>query len=268
LFKRVQRNKEGAPERKISENAKRDPKQLVSYVSSKKNSRSKVGPLKTVEGNLVTGDHEMCKVLNTKVPECYDILAERNITALESFEIQPLETVIKINKLKATKSPGPDQAYPRILKETVNQISAQLAAIYNQSLVTETCPPRWKEANVTPIYKNGKKDTPGNYRPISLTSVIGKLMESILADKIVEYLERNNLLRSSQHGFRHRPSCLTNLLSFFKNIIEIHDSKSPPDIIYLDFKKAFGKVPHNRLLNKLHSMGIRGSVIKLDQELA
>ena len=272
-FKTVQRNKQRSYEHEISENAKYEPKQFFSYVSSKKNNRSKVGPLKTTDGTLVTGDQEMCEVLNEffcsvftveneDSPEGRDIVADRNISALESFEIQPQEIFRKINKLKATKTPGPDQAHPRILKETAYQISTPLSIIYNQSLATETCPPQWKEANVTPIFKKGKKDTPGNYRPISLTSVIGKLMEGTLTDKIVEYLERNNLIGNSQHGFRHRRSCLTNLLSFFKNIIEVHDSKSPQDIIYLDFQKAFDKVPHKRLLNKLHNIGIRGKVNK------
>ena len=73
----------------------------------------------------------------------------------------------------------------------------------------------WKLANVTPLFKKGDKSNPGNYRPISLTSVVCKLMESILRDKIVEFLEKNNIIRDSQHGFRNRRSCLTNVLDFF-----------------------------------------------------
>ena len=67
----------------------------------------------------------------------------------------------------------------------------------------------WKLANVTPLFKKGDKSIPGNYRPISLTSVVCKLMESILRDKIVEFLEKNNIIRDSQHGLRNRRSCLT-----------------------------------------------------------
>ena len=65
---------------------------------------------------------------------------------------------------------------------------------------------KWKLANVTPLFKKGDKSNPGNYRPISLTSVVCKLMESILRDKIVEFLEKNNIIRDSQHGFRNRRS--------------------------------------------------------------
>lgn len=135
-----------------------------------------------------------------------------------------------------------------------------LAEIFAQSFADGTCPSQWKEANVTPIFKKGSKKSPGNYRPISLTSIIGKLMESMITDKITDFLETNNLIGESQHGFRHNRSCLTNLLLFFKKVIEIYDSKSPVDIIYLDFQKAFDKVPHNRLISKLHSIGIRGQL--------
>ncbi|KAG0417366.1 putative RNA-directed DNA polymerase from transposon BS [Dictyocoela roeselum] len=102
--------------------------------------------------------------------------------------------------------------------------------------------------------------SPGPYRPINLTSVIDKLMEILVMDKITQFIESNKLIGDFQHGFRLNHSCLTNLLFFFMNIIEIHDTKSPIDIIYLDCQKAFDKVPHKRLVSKLHSIGIRGEL--------
>ena len=118
----------------------------------------------------------------------------------------------------------------------------------------------WKLANVTTLFKKGDKSNPGNYRPISLTSVVCKLMESILRDKIVEFLEKNNIIRDSQHGFRNRRSCLTNLLDFLHDIYEMYEEGRAVDIIYLDFQKAFDKVPHRKLLNKVESHGIRGHI--------
>ena len=81
-------------------------------------------------------------------------------------------------------------------------------------------PEDFREANVTPIFKNGDRSGAGNYRPIGLTSIVGKLMESIIRDRIVEHLETYNLINDSQHGFRRRRSCLTNLLQFYDKIIE------------------------------------------------
>ena len=81
----------------------------------------------------------------------------------------------------------------------------------------------WKLANVTPLFKKGDKSNPGDYRPISLTSVVCKLMESILRDKIVKFLEKNIIIRHSQHGFCNKRSSLTNLLDFLHDIYEMYE---------------------------------------------
>jgi len=102
----------------------------------------------------------------------------------------------------------------------------------------------WKRANVTPLFKKGSKGNPGNYRPISLTSYIGKVMESILKDKMFDHLVNNKLINKSQHGFTPKRSCLTNLLEFLEFVTEAVDRGELVDVIYLDFQKAFDKVPH------------------------
>ena len=83
-----------------------------------------------------------------------------------------------------------------------------------------------------------------------------KMLESIIADDITEYLESNNLISNSQHGFRRGRSCLTNLLEFFHSMFSLYDESKAVDILYLDFQKAFDKVPHKRLMAKVRSLGI------------
>ena len=95
-----------------------------------------------------------------------------------------------------------------------------------------------------------------NYRPVSLTLVICKLLESLIKDHLVDFLVKNNLINPSQHGFLKARSCLTNMLCFLEDVTKWVDERSPVDIIYLDFKKAFDKVPHKRLLFKLKAHGI------------
>ena len=85
-------------------------------------------------------------------------------------------------------------------------------------------------------------------------------METILRNKLVNYLEENNLIKSSQHGFRNKRSCLTNLLDFYNDVFNIFDETKAVDVIYLDFQKAFGKVPHKRLLSKVNTHGITGNI--------
>ena len=96
---------------------------------------------------------------------------------------------------------------------------------------------------------------------MSLTSQLGKVFESILRDSIVQYLEGNNLLNNSQHGFRRGRSCLTNLLIFLDKVTRMVDEGNDMDVIYLDFAKAFDKVPHRRLLVKLRNHGINGKLL-------
>ena len=100
-----------------------------------------------------------------------------------------------------------------------------------------------------------------NYRPVSLTSVICKLLETIIRDHMIDFLVKHKLINSSQHGFLKARSCLTNLLCFLEEITKWVDEGSPVDVIYLDFQKAFDKVPHQRLILKLKSHGMGNSII-------
>ena len=89
-----------------------------------------------------------------------------------------------------------------------------------------------------------------------MTSQVCKIMESILEDNIINHLEQNGLIRDSQHGFRAGRPCLTNLLYFMEIVTKQVDKGLPVDVVYLDFSKAFDKVPHNRLINKIKAHGI------------
>ena len=184
----------------------------------------------------------------------------RSQNSISDILISELDVLRTVEKIKVNKSPGPDKIAPRILKETKHQISKPLSTLFNKSLTVGKVPSDWKNANVTPIFKKGDKSQPGNYRPISLTSVVGKLMETILRDNMVKFLDDDNIINDSQHGFRSKRSCLTNLLDFFHYIFYVYDESKAVDIVYLDFQKAFDKVPHKRLLKKLQTHGISGNI--------
>ncbi|KAF2347312.1 Reverse transcriptase domain [Trinorchestia longiramus] len=157
------------------------------------------------------------------------------------------------------KLTGPDGLGPRILKETAEVISEPLTNIFNQSLETGIVPDDSKRANVTPLFKKGNKQIANNYRPISLTSVISKTIERLLKVRITKHLNDQNLINDTQHGFREKRSCLTNLLDFFGEDNRIYDSTKAVDLVYLDFQKAFDKVHHERLMAKGEAHGIRGN---------
>ena len=162
----------------------------------------------------------------------------------------------KIKKMKDNKSPGVDGIPPKLLKESVEQISIPLAKLFNLSLEEGIVPSEWKEANITPLFKKGSRNKPENYRQVILTSVVCKLLETLIRDHMVEFLVKHKLINTSQHGFLKARSCLTNLLCFTKWV----DDQSPVDVVYLDLQKAFNKVPHQRLLLKLNAHGIGNNV--------
>ena len=108
--------------------------------------------------------------------------------------------------------------------------------------------------------RKGAKSQIGNYCPVSLTSQICKLYETVIRDAIVLHLESNGLLSHSQHGFRKGGSCVSNFLEFLDYVTKNLDNHNSVDVIYLDFAKAFDKVPHCRLLEKINKHGISGKV--------
>ena len=89
-----------------------------------------------------------------------------------------------------------------------------------------------------PLYKKLGKSIPINYRPINLTSVVGKLMETIICDKLATFLEKSIMINNSQHSFHNKCSCLINLLDFYSYVFNIYDETKVVDIICLDFQKA------------------------------
>ena len=166
----------------------------------------------------------------------------------------------KLKNLDASKAQGPDGIPPRVLKELCKELALPISVIYNKSLETGILPEEWKTAEVTAIFKKGSKSDPGNYRPVSLTCVLCKVLESIIRDVIVSHFTDNNLYAECQHGFRKKRSCITQLLEVMEDFTILTEGKHSIDIVYLDFRKAFDTVPHQRLLEKLKSYGITGSI--------
>ena len=135
-----------------------------------------------------------------------------------------------------------------------------LAIIFQQSIDQSRVPQQWRTANVIHIFKKGSERDAATYRPVSLTSHIGKLLERIIRDHILRHLDNKQLMKPSQHIFLPGRSCQSNLLEFLKRVTDDTDRGNNTDVAYLDFAKAFDKVPHARLLVKLKALGVNNQV--------
>ncbi|BHF76591.1 hypothetical protein SprV_0501969000 [Sparganum proliferum] len=163
--------------------------------------------------------------------------------------------------LKESTSPGPDAIPAKLLKELAPEMSMPLALIFQTSFLTGWLPSDWKSATITPLFKGGSRASANNYRPVSLTSICCKMMEEIIKKALMQFLEQYHLLSDAQHGFRSGRSCLTNLLFTLERWTKARDEGNVVHAIYIDFKKAFDSVSHQRLLRKLRNAGIRGRLL-------
>ena len=173
-----------------------------------------------------------------------------------------LKGILKLlSNLKPDKAPGPDGIKPIILKELREEIAPVIHQIFQKSISTGKIRSDWTKANVSSVFKKGSKSDPANYRPISLTCILCKVMEHIIASKLTQHLNQNNVLYDLHYGFRERRSCETQLIQLVVDLGRKLVTGKQVDLILLDFSKAFDKVSHPKLLFKLSQHGVKGNTL-------
>ena len=148
----------------------------------------------------------------------------------------------------------------RTLKIYAKELSWPLTYLFNLSFTLGEVPLIWKRANITPVFKANAKENVENYRSISLLSILGKCQERIVHRVVYSHL--SPFLNDWQHGFVKGRSCITQLVLTHHMWHKALDDGLQVDAVFLDFTKAFDRVVHKILLNKLCNFGISGSLLE------
>ena len=209
----------------LSVRAKRDPKLIFSFARNKQCVKDQVRAV-VKSGELVTDRESVAEVLNEQFKSVFVVKAQPQPGDLPSFEARRSDLFGVVDLLDccseytvqetlmslcSSKACGVDEVNPHVLKMCAKALARPLSLIFRKSLTEGKVPKIWKDANVTPIHKKGSRVVAANYRPVSLTSVICKVLERLIRGKLMEYLEEEKLISKEQHGFVKNRSCTTNL---------------------------------------------------------
>jgi hypothetical protein len=180
---------------------------------------------------------------------------------LENIPFQTTTVKEILQQLDVSKATGPDNIGARLLREVAAEIAPSLARIYNFSMQTGTFPTLWKTANITPIYKKGSKTEAKNYRPVSLLSIPGKVMERCIHKQLYDFLIGNKILSPKQSAFKRNNSTVTQLIEIYNSVLLSLDEGKEVLFTFCDVSKAFDRVWHHGIIYKLRRAGVKGRLI-------
>ena len=246
-----------------------NPSSFYKYANKKMKTINSLPPLIDQNGNLITDDQTKANIFNEVFQSVYctdngnPLKLTSRINVDETLNNILIEEVIIKNllqKLAPKTSKTPDGLPAIFLKKVGGSISKFLCMFFQLSINTSTTPWQWRTAFIIPVYKKAARNNPLNYRPISLTSSVCRLLEKIICTFLLDHLFSKNLLSTNQHGFLPRRSSSTQLLSALNDWHASLNSDEPVSVIYTDLAKAFDKVSHVKLLEVVKSYGIEGNL--------
>ena len=177
---------------------------------------------------------------------------------MESITVSTNDIAKLLKDLNPNKAAGPDQIKLLFLQKLGDGIAPILWVIFQMSLITGSISTDWSTSFECPLFKKGDTSLAPNYKHISLTSILCKVLEHIVTTNVVSLMDKYNLLYNLQHGFHSKRSCETQVVTLIEDLMRNAIAGYQTDLVLLDFSKVFDKVSHKKLLLKHHRYGIRG----------
>ena len=201
--------------------------------------------------------------LRANIPPCMTDPLDRVRNLMEkkdcSFSLKaahPDDIAKVIKSLKSSNSCGLDNIGSYVLKLGCEELTPAITHIVNLSIGESSFPSLWKTSKVVPLFKKGDTVSPKNYRPVSLLPITSKILERVVYNQLIEYLEENNLLHPSHHGFRKNHSTTSALLEMYSNWVENYEDDRVTAVVLLDMSAAFDLVDKQILIGKLKLYGM------------
>ena len=246
----------------VSNDLQENPKAFWSYAKSKRQESTGVAPLKNKYGFIHSASSSKVKILNGQFVSAYTRDDKTKMPtkgpsphpSMTKIDVQSKGVHKLLSDFKTHKATGPDSMPVFILKTAADQLAPVLTRLLQYSIDTGEVPPDWKNAFIVLISKKDEKHIPLNYRWVSLTSIVCKVLEHIVHSSVMRHFVKHRILTDKQHGYRAKRSCETQLISAIQKIARRMTGKGQMDVILLNFAKAFDKVPHAAFFTRLTSM--------------
>ena len=210
----------------VTSDQKDKPKRFWSYVKAKKQESTGVAPLKNEDGFIHSNSQSKAEILNAQFQSVY---TKEDLSSMPDKGPSPypsMDSILfstkgvhkQLSQLNSRKATGPDNISTAILRLAADELAPVLTRLYPFSHDQGTVPQDWRDAHIVPVFKKGERHQPSNYRPVSLTSVVSKIMEHIIHSSIMRFYDNHKIHHDCQHGFRSKRSCETQLIGTLQSI--------------------------------------------------
>lgn len=251
---------------------------LINELIYNKKSISKSNiPKKIISNNKEICDpSDICDVFNEFFTEIGSSLASSGQSAppissvnapsnfLTDFSpVTEVEVLNIIQSLNSKAAAGFDGISVRVVKDSATALTPVLTKLINECFLRGEFPDALKVARVVPIFKNGSKSDPGNYRPVSILPIISKIFEIAIKNRLLDFMMLNSIIHENQYGFQKNSNTTAACLNLIENIYKNIENKKKAASLFIDVRKAFDSVDHVVLCDKLGKIGLKGIALDL-----